>query len=103
MRKIIEFNEVDLDAYGSDSEERNDLPAVALDRAQSRWGVRFAAEEVLVIGDTPRDVECGLAHGVRTVAVATGNFDGETLARAGAHHVLPDFSDRDAALEILAG
>lgn len=90
-------------AFGSDSEERNDLPAVAVDRAQERWGVRFAAEEVLVIGDTPRDVECGLAHGVTTVAVATGNFDGETLARAGAHHVLTDFRDRDATLELLAG
>lgn len=90
-------------AYGSDSEERNDLPAVALDRARSRWGVRFPADEVLVIGDTPRDVECGLAHGVRTVGVATGNFDADTLERAGAHHVVPDFSDRDAVLEILAG
>ena len=31
--------------------------------------------EVLVVGDTPRDVACGKFQGTRTVAVATGRFD----------------------------
>jgi phosphoglycolate phosphatase-like HAD superfamily hydrolase len=90
-------------AFGSDSEERNHLPGVALDRAEETWGVRFAPEHVLVIGDTPRDVECGLAHSVGTVGVATGRFAPDSLREAGAHHVVEDFTETDALLEIFLG
>jgi phosphoglycolate phosphatase-like HAD superfamily hydrolase len=90
-------------AYGSDAEERNELPAVALSRAEKEWGVRFPGQDVLIIGDTPRDVECGLVHNLTTVAVATGNYPAEALHEAGAHHILPDFTDRDAVVELLAG
>ena len=88
-------------AYGSDSEERNELPGVALLRAVEAFGRRFHPEEVLVIGDTPRDVACGRAHGVRTLAVATGRFGREELAAAGADHVVEDLADTDAVVELL--
>jgi phosphoglycolate phosphatase-like HAD superfamily hydrolase len=87
--------------FGSDSEERNDLPAIALERARARWNVDFAPERVVVIGDTPRDVECGRAHGLKTVAVATGNFTVDALEAAGADVVLADLSDTTAARDLL--
>lgn len=90
-------------AYGSDSEERNDLPALALRRARERWGVDFDPRDVLVIGDTPRDVECGRAHGLTTVGVATGGYDEAALTGAGADHVLLDFGDTDRVTELLTG
>lgn len=90
-------------AYGSDAEERNELPGVALRRATEAWGVPFAREDVLVIGDTPRDVECGRFHGVVTVGVATGGYDAGALERAGAHHVVTDFSETDRLVRLLAG
>ncbi|HSG50310.1 MAG TPA: HAD family hydrolase [Longimicrobiales bacterium] len=90
-------------AFGSDSEVRNHLPGVALARAVETWGKRFDPEDVLVIGDTPRDVECGLAHGTITVGVATGRFPAEALLEAGAHHVVEDFSDTQALAELLVG
>jgi phosphoglycolate phosphatase-like HAD superfamily hydrolase len=37
-----------------------------------------------VIGDTPRDIACARADGVRCVAVATGAFASEALAAADA-------------------
>ncbi|MEQ8330355.1 MAG: haloacid dehalogenase-like hydrolase [Longimicrobiales bacterium] len=88
-------------SFGSDREFRDDLPPVAMERAAATWGVTFAAEEVFVIGDTPRDVACGQAHGTRTVAVATGRFDAEVLERTGATHVVPDFSDTQRVFELL--
>lgn len=90
-------------AYGSDAEERNELPGVALVRARERWGVEFADADVLVIGDTPRDVECGQAHGLTTVGVATGGYDVEDLEAAGADHVLVDLSDTRGVRELLVG
>jgi len=87
--------------YGSDSEYRDDLPGVAIQRAQEVWGVEFAGEDVVVIGDTPRDVQCGRAAGTVTVGVATGSFEANDLADAGAHHVVEDFRDTRSVLELL--
>lgn len=92
-----------LGGYGSDAEERDHLPGVALERAHAELGVRFQADRVVVIGDTPRDVACGRAHGLLTVAVATGNFTSDELRRAGAHAVVDDFSDTHRTLDILLG
>ncbi len=58
-------------AFGSDAEDRAALPAIARRRA-GRPGAPYARERTLVIGDTPRDIACARADGVRCVAVATG-------------------------------
>ncbi|MDT8368889.1 MAG: HAD family hydrolase [Longimicrobiales bacterium] len=87
--------------YGSDSEERNDLPAVALDRARAHFDVDFAPSDAVVIGDTPRDVICGRAHGLRTVAVATGDFSAGSLRAAGADEVVESFGDLAVSLDLL--
>jgi len=88
-------------AFGSDQEERNDLPPVALERAREHWGTGFAPTAAVVVGDTPRDVECGRRHGIRTVAVATGRFGAEVLEASGADRVLPDLSATALALEAI--
>jgi phosphoglycolate phosphatase len=87
--------------FGSDSEIRDDLTAVALERAAREWGVKFNPQAVVVIGDTPRDVACGKHEGTRTVAVATGRFDVEALVDAGADHVLGDMTDLAGTVEVL--
>lgn len=88
-------------AFGSDHEARNELPAIAIDRAEKHWGTRFSPAEVVVVGDTPRDVGCGRAHGTRTVAVATGRFGVEALAETGADVVLESLRDTDRALRAI--
>lgn len=88
-------------SYGSDHEERDELPAIALDRARDMWGVDFDPQHVVVVGDTPRDVACGKREGLRTVAVATGHFDAEALRATGADHVVEDFTDTDATVPLL--
>ncbi|MGH7470287.1 MAG: HAD family hydrolase [Longimicrobiales bacterium] len=80
-------------AFGSDCEQRNGLPAIAVERAQARTGRVFRGHEVVVIGDTPQDVSCGEALGVFTLAVATGRHSRTALLDAGAHVVLDDLAD----------
>ena len=89
-------------AFGSDCERRDGLPAVAVARAEEHTGRNFSGREVIVIGDTPQDVTCGQGIGVFTLAVATGRYSTEDLLRAGANVALPDLSDTNAVLEILA-
>ena len=59
--------------FGSDAEDRAMLPGIARRRAGTD-GVAFPRERTIVIGDTPRDIACARADGVRCVAVATGPF-----------------------------
>jgi phosphoglycolate phosphatase-like HAD superfamily hydrolase len=87
--------------YGSDHEVREHLPAIALERAFETWGVRFAPESAVIVGDTPRDVECGKHGGTRTVAVATGRFGREQLEATGADEVFDDFSDVASVIDVL--
>lgn len=88
-------------SFGSDSEIREDLPAVAIRRATLAWGTNFHPSSVVVVGDTPRDVACGKHGGTRTVAVATGPFSAQALVAAGADRVLPDLGDLELVLEAL--
>ena len=67
--------------FGSDSEHREDLPPIARERAGPPAWPR---ERTVVIGDTPRDIACARADGLRVVAVATGPFPVEALADADA-------------------
>jgi phosphoglycolate phosphatase-like HAD superfamily hydrolase len=77
-------------AYGSDAEDRSDLPAIARARAARNGGAPHPRGRTVVIGDTPNDVACARADGVRCVAVATGPYDADSLAAAGADAVCPD-------------
>ena len=70
-------------AFGSDSEDRAELPAIARRRA-GRAGAPFPRKHTVVIGDTPRDIACARADGVRCIAVATGQFGVEELLDADA-------------------
>lgn len=88
-------------SYGSDHEERDELPAIAVERARELYGDMVRADLAVVVGDTPRDVACGKAGGTRTVAVATGSFSVNELETAGPDHLLPDLSSIDRVMSVL--
>jgi phosphoglycolate phosphatase-like HAD superfamily hydrolase len=75
--------------YGDDADARDDVVRVAIARARAR-GARAA--DVLVVGDTPRDVLAGHAAGARVAGVATGRFTAADLDAAGADHVYADLA-----------
>ncbi len=68
--------------FGSDAEERGLLPAIARRRAGDAGGTPYPRERTIVIGDTPRDIACARADGVRVIAVATGPFPADALTEA---------------------
>jgi phosphoglycolate phosphatase len=82
-------------AFGSDAEDRAALPAIARRRA-GELGVPHPRERTIVIGDTPRDIACARADGVRCFAVATGPYDAAELT--GADRVLADTEGLRSAL-----
>ena len=75
--------------YGSDSADRAALTRLAIERCGRLHGHALNPARMLVVGDTPRDVEAGRAAGAVTVAVATGKYTVPQLEAAGADYVLP--------------
>jgi phosphoglycolate phosphatase len=67
--------------FGSDSEDRAALPGIARRRA-GRGGIAHPRHDTIVIGDTPRDIACARADGVRCFAVATGPYEAAELTGA---------------------
>ena len=83
-------------AYGDDHEDRNQIAAIARNRGAKLLGTKLRGEEVLVIGDTPRDVECGRAIDAKVLAVATGIFSINQLSECKADWVVPNLSEVNA-------
>jgi phosphoglycolate phosphatase-like HAD superfamily hydrolase len=74
--------------YGSDSRDRGVLTRLAIERASGIHGQALDPTRVLVVGDTPRDIEAAHAAGAVAVGVATGRYTVEALRAAGADHAL---------------
>jgi len=94
----LDYARFRVNAFGSDHEMRGALPAIAHQRMREAYGVDLDGRDVIVIGDTPADIECGRALGARALAVATGRYTVEELR---AHHpfaVFPDLSDTAAVI-----
>jgi phosphoglycolate phosphatase-like HAD superfamily hydrolase len=90
--------DAEVGGYGTDDTVRATLVRRSLERAEAKYGERFAP---VVIGDTVHDIAGALANGAMAVGVATGSTKMADLVLAGAHAVLPDLSDVDATVRIL--
>jgi phosphoglycolate phosphatase-like HAD superfamily hydrolase len=88
-------------AFGDDAEDRNALVAVALRRVREAGRPRFDPAHVFVVGDTPLDIAAAQAAGARSVGVATGDYDPDSLSASGADAVFADLSDTEAFLRLL--
>jgi phosphoglycolate phosphatase-like HAD superfamily hydrolase len=88
-------------AFGGDSANRNDLVPIAVARAKEHGIDAVAPADVIVIGDTPNDIECARAANATPVAVATGSYSVDQLRAAGADIIFEDLSDTGAFLRLL--
>lgn len=86
-------------AYGSDNDDRNKLLPEALKRFKALTGNEVTFRDCIVIGDTPRDVECSKPFGAYALAVATGPYDMAALRKTEADRVIKDLRE---AREVLS-
>ena len=100
---LSRYLDLEVGAYGSDHHLRGELVPVATARAGQRYGRAFVGSDVVVIGDTPNDIDCGRVSRARTVAVATGPFGAGDLLAHGADVVLPSLAATDAVIEAVLG
>ena len=89
-------------AYASDSRYRPDLPAIAKERWETMTGRVLLAEQCIVIGDTPKDLEAARQNRMKCILVGTGRYPVEELQYSQPDGCLADLSDTDSVIAMLS-
>lgn len=89
--------------FGCDAERRDELLRIGAERGAARLGRPRQRCRVVIVGDTPRDVEAGLAIGAECIGVGTGRYDCDALLAAGAHVAFADLCSEGAREAVLGG
>jgi phosphoglycolate phosphatase len=80
-------------AYASDSAHRPDLPGIAKERWEQRTGKSLRAEQCVIVGDTPKDLDAARQNHMKCVLVGTGRYPWEELQYWKPDACLPDLTD----------
>lgn len=82
--------------FGSDAEHRGELTLLGIERGRVWAGRQIPARNVLVVGDSPLDVEAAHYAGARCLAVLTGWTEAAELSSA--EFLMDDLSDTAAVM-----
>ena len=88
-------------AFGNLAFKRVDLIKIAQERLQDMTGTDIPLNNFVIIGDTPLDIACAKAGGIKVIAVATGIYSVGELQKAGADLVVKTLHDTNKILELL--
>lgn len=86
-------------AYGDHHVNRRDLVPIAVERAREHG---LSPSHIVVVGDTPNDVDCAHAHGAQAIAVATGLYSEDELRATGADVVVDTLASLQPIVESLS-
>jgi phosphoglycolate phosphatase len=89
--------------YGTEANSRIELAKMAIKKAEQLTGDRFKGKDVVIVGDSVRDVECGKQLNALTIAVATGFHSEEELLSKKPDYLFKNLEDYSKVLKIIGG
>jgi len=89
--------------YGTEASSRVQLAQMAIKKAEQLTGARFEGKNVVIVGDSVRDVECGKQLNALTIAVATGFHSEAELLSKKPDYLFKNLADYQKVLEIVGG
>jgi phosphoglycolate phosphatase-like HAD superfamily hydrolase len=95
------YFDIEVGAYGTDHADRNELVPIALERVRRLRDEHYVPREVWVIGDTPGDLACARAAGVRCLLVGTGQIPIAELRTLEPDAFLTNLTNTDEVLRVL--
>ena len=103
LERVGIYDRFPFGGFGCDAEDRSALIRRGAERGASLLGAPLEECRVVIIGDTPKDVEAARAIGAECVGVGTGSFTPEQLVRAGATCAFTNLSAPGAMEAVLGG
>lgn len=81
-------------AFGDDHNDRNQLPLIAIKRANELIAKgEFSYKNTLIIGDTLRDIECAKINNIPVLSVATGSYSIDELEKHNPDILMQNLAD----------
>jgi phosphoglycolate phosphatase-like HAD superfamily hydrolase len=100
--RLVSYFDLEVGAFGSDSEDRAALPQIAIERANRMRQQWFGYDDdVWIIGDTPRDADVARANDLHCLLVATGGYHYDELSKLDVDMVVHDLTDTDQIVSLL--
>jgi len=90
-----------LGAFGSDHENRNMLPPIAISRAEDYFNKHFKESDTWIIGDSIYDIRCARANNLKNIAVLTGFTPESALKDENPDFLLNNLNDTEKVLSII--
>lgn len=90
----LRFDRFKVGAFGDRKTTRAELVREAIEQAEKLFGIPFPPKNVIVIGDTLKDIDCARKNACRIIAVASGWTGRDELAPADPDLLLDDLTDR---------
>jgi phosphoglycolate phosphatase len=98
LNKYFKFS-----VYGTEAKSRVELAKVAITKAEKLTSHRFRGKDVVIIGDSVRDVECGRQLNALTIAVATGFHSTKELLSRNPDYLFRNLEEYLKVLQIIEG
>jgi phosphoglycolate phosphatase len=102
LARVGIFERFAFGGFGSDAEERAALIRRGAERGAEHLQAPLAECRVVVIGDTPKDVDAARAVGAESIGVATGGFSRRELEEHGATYAFDSLAAPGALDALLA-
>jgi phosphoglycolate phosphatase len=87
--------------YGTEAKTRADMARLAIKRAERLTSRKFRDKDVVIIGDSIRDIECGKEINALTIAVATGFHSAEELQKLKPDYLFDNLKDYQKVLKAI--
>lgn len=88
-------------AFGSETYRRVELVEIARVRAEKMLDRVVQKNELVLVGDTPRDVECARDTGTSCIIVSTGFYSYEDLKKENPDLLVGSLEEKDKILKFL--
>jgi phosphoglycolate phosphatase-like HAD superfamily hydrolase len=89
--------------YGTAVKTRAEMVGQAIEKGREIAGRDFKGKDLVIIGDSIRDIECGQQYGALTIAVATGRHTGEELREKKPDYCFRTLADTAAVMAAVTG
>jgi phosphoglycolate phosphatase len=106
-RRVLQLTGLDkyfkFSVHGTEAASRVELARMAIRKAEQLTNTKFEGRNVIIVGDSVRDVDCGKQLNALTIAVTTGFHSEEELMNRGADYVFKNLEDYGRLLHIIGG